>query len=143
TSLDTGAPPRLTAFLGGPEARIWAALPADQRRRRLMSHLSRAFGSDAQRPTRIVEAAWIDDMWSGGGYNATVRIGGAHDAALRLSSWSGRLRFAGAELGAHFAGYVEGAIRSGREAAENLANEIAGSATRHRYVGARGAGEIL
>ncbi|MEO0429081.1 MAG: NAD(P)/FAD-dependent oxidoreductase [Pseudomonadota bacterium] len=143
TSLDTGAPPRLTAFLGGPEARIWAALPADQRHRRLMSHLSRAFGSDAQRPTQIVEAAWIDDMWSGGGYNATVRVGGAHDAALRLSRWSGRLRFAGAELGAHFAGYVEGAIRSGREAAENVADEIAGSATRQRYVGERGAGEVL
>jgi monoamine oxidase len=120
TSMCDASPPRLTAFLGGPEARIWSALTAEARIARLLHHLTRALGPKAQDPLRTAEAIWVDDPWSGGGYNASVRVGRYRDAVDRLASWDGPVRFAGAELDGTFWGYVEGAIRSGRKAARDI-----------------------
>ncbi len=120
TSLDDGSPPRLTAFVGGAVAREWAALGQEARQAMLLRHLSRAFGDDVLSPQTVAEAVWVDDPWSGGGYNATVRTGGYHDAIARLAAWGGRVRFAGAEVDDLFWGYVEGAIHSGRNAVARI-----------------------
>ncbi len=117
-------PPRLTAFLGGPLARQWAVLSQEARHDLLLGRLSRVFGEAVGAPLEIGEAVWIDHPWSGGGYNATVRVGGDPDAVARLSAWGGRVRFAGAEVAGRFWGYVEGAIHSGR----SVARQIAGTA---------------
>ena len=115
-SLDDGLPPRLVAFQGGPLARRMAGLSQEARQALLRQHLSRAFGEAALFPKEMAEAIWVDHRWCGGGYNATVRIGGQRDAVARLAAWDGPVRFAGAELDDRFWGYVEGAIHSGRTA---------------------------
>ncbi|MGP1253233.1 MAG: flavin monoamine oxidase family protein [Kiloniellales bacterium] len=115
-SLDDGLPPRLVAFQGGPLARRMAGLSQEARQALLRQHLSRAFGEAALFPKEMAEAIWVDHPWCGGGYNATVRIGGQRDAVARLAAWDGPVRFAGAELDDRFWGYVEGAIHSGRTA---------------------------
>ncbi|MEJ6395371.1 NAD(P)/FAD-dependent oxidoreductase [Gymnodinialimonas sp. 2305UL16-5] len=124
TSFDDGSLPRLTAFLGGPTARARAALPHETRQSRLLADLARAFGDQARHPCAIHEANWVDDPWSAGGYNASVRLGGIPDAAAKLAQWHGPVRFAGAELDTTFAGYVEGAIRNGRTVAMGVAQEL-------------------
>ncbi|MFQ6549148.1 flavin monoamine oxidase family protein [Aestuariibius sp. 2305UL40-4] len=131
TSPGDGGPPRLTAFLGGPEARLRAALPPEERRAKLLDDLARALGPTAAAPQQVAEALWIDDAWVGGGYNATVRLGRCRDAVERLSRWDGPVRFAGAELSDTFWGYVEGAIRSGRAVARDVGSTVTG-ATRVR-----------
>ncbi len=125
TGFDTGLPPRLTAFQGGPLARDLAGLSPDDRRARLLAHLSRAFGDKVNAPREIAEAVWVDHLWSGGGYNAAVRVGGDPDAVARLSAWDGRVRFAGSELAGRFWGYVEGAILSGRHAVAGILGQDA------------------
>ncbi|MEM8755501.1 MAG: FAD-dependent oxidoreductase [Pseudomonadota bacterium] len=122
-SLDGDGPPRLVAFQGGPAARAAAALDAGTRRDRLLAHLARAFGEEAAAPAETAEAVWVDHPWCGGGYNASVRLGGASDAVARLAAWSGRLRFAGAEFDDRFWGHVEGAIGSGRAAVARIVAE--------------------
>ncbi|MEM7489495.1 MAG: FAD-dependent oxidoreductase [Pseudomonadota bacterium] len=124
TTLGDGSAPRLTAFLGGPEARSWSRLSAEDRRARLLHHLGRAFGPEAMRPVDVAEAVWIDDPWSGGGYNATVRVGHCRDAVPRLAQRGGRVRFAGAELADTFWGHVEGAIRSGRAVGRDVGRAV-------------------
>ncbi len=126
-SYDDGGRPRLAAFLGGPTARQRASLPEEARQRLLLEDLSRAFGKEAMHPRAVTEAVWVDDPWSGGGYNASVKPGYRADAAARLAGWPGRLRFAGAELDGSFAGYVEGAIRSGRKVASGVAGDLSGA----------------
>lgn len=123
-SLGDGVSPRLIAFQGGPLARDWAALPERERQARLLHHLSRAFGEQALEPREIAEAVWVDHPWSGGGYNATVRIGGDPDAVARLAAWGGRVRFAGAEVDDRFWGYVEGAIHSGQAAIARIVRDF-------------------
>ena len=124
-SLDAGLPPRLIAFQGGPLAREWAAQPRDTRQAILLHHLSRAFGEESLAPLEVAEAVWVDHPWSGGGYNATVRIGGCPDAVARLAAWDGPVRFAGAEIDDLFWGYVEGAIHSGRTAIGRITGDAA------------------
>ncbi|WP_119165554.1 flavin monoamine oxidase family protein [Algihabitans albus] len=127
-SLDEGLPPRLVAFQGGPLARDWAALRKEERQVNLLHHLRRAFGEEMPDPRELAEAVWVDHPWSGGGYNATVRIGGDPDAVARLAAWGGRVRFAGAELDDLFWGYVEGAIHSGRGAIARMIRETPSTA---------------
>ncbi|WP_299390725.1 NAD(P)/FAD-dependent oxidoreductase [Pelagibius sp.] len=119
-------PSRLTAFLGGPLARQWAALSQEARQDLLLGRLSHAFGEGVRAPLETAEAVWIDHPWSGGGYNATVRVGGNPDAVARLAAWGGRVRFAGAEVDDRFWGYVEGAIHSGRSVAAQITGNAAG-----------------
>ena len=124
-SLDDGLPPRLIAFQGGSLAREWAALSPGARQACLLQQLGRAFGQDALTPVEVAEAVWVDDPWSGGGYNATVRTGGNPDAVARLAAWDGPVRFAGAELDDRFWGYVDGAINSGRTAIAKVIGDAA------------------
>lgn len=121
-SADGSSPPRLTTFLGGPLARQWAVLAQEARQDLLLSRLRCAFGEAVRAPLEIAEAVWIDHPWSGGGYNATVRVGSDPDAVARLAAWGGRVRFAGAEVDDRFWGYVEGAIHSGRAVARQIAD---------------------
>ena len=133
-SPDQDLPPRLVVFQGGPLARELAALPPDDRQARLLRHLSRAFGEGMPAPREVAEAVWVDHPWSGGGYNATVRIGGDPDAIARLAAWDGRVRFAGAEVDDRFWGYVEGAIHSGRRAIARIIGDatLAPASTREQ-----------
>ncbi|MEM8662994.1 MAG: FAD-dependent oxidoreductase [Pseudomonadota bacterium] len=121
---DGGGPFKLVAFHGGPVARQWAALPATGRQTLLLRHLARAFGEEAMNPIELADAVWVDDPWSGGGYNAILRAGAPRDAAARLASWGGRVMFAGAEIDDHFQGYVEGAIHSGRRAVDRIVHAM-------------------
>ncbi|MDX8355342.1 NAD(P)/FAD-dependent oxidoreductase [Cognatiyoonia sp. IB215182] len=116
---------QLTAFLGGPEARRRARLCKGEREDLLISDVSKALGKATSRPVQVNEAVWVDDRWSGGGYNAYIKNGHPHDAAQQLAQWPGPVRFAGAELDDTFAGYVEGALRSGRRVARDIATELA------------------
>ena len=109
-------------------------MPSDDRQARLLRHLSRAFGEGIPAPREVAEAVWVDHPWSGGGYNATVRVGGDPDAIARLAAWDGRVRFAGAEVDDRFWGYVEGAIHSGRRAIARIIGDatLATASTREQ-----------
>jgi monoamine oxidase len=67
-------------------------------------------------PARAVLSTWADDPWVRGAYSTSP--------AIALASVSeqpvGPLAFAGEHLGGEFAALMEGAIRSGRQAARSL-----------------------
>ena len=105
-------------------ARERAALTEDERQRLLLEDLVRALGPDAAEAIKVQEAVWVNDRWCGGGYNAHVALGHPPDAARQLADWKGPVAFAAAELDDAFAGYVEGAIRSGRRAAARVIADL-------------------
>lgn len=116
---------QLTAFLGGPEARRRSKFSKEQRKDLLLGDLCQALGKAASGPVEVNEAIWVNGTWHCGGYNAFVKTGHPPDAARQLATWPGFVRFAGAELDDTFAGYVEGAIRSGRRVANDIAADLA------------------
>jgi monoamine oxidase len=117
-----GSPGILLAFLEGDEARRLGREPAEVRRQAVLGSLVRYFGPRAGKPERYLERDWQQEKWSGGCYgtlfgpNVWTRYGHALRAA------AGPVHWAGTETASQWAGYMEGAIRSGeRGAAEVLA----------------------
>lgn len=115
-----GTPGVLLAFLEGAAARRAADLSSDERRRIVVGCLARLFGPRAAEPERYVDKAWAADEWARGCYGGFMPTGAwfSHGSALREPI--GPIHWAGAETSSRWAGYMEGAIRSGRRAAAEV-----------------------
>lgn len=121
-----GSPGVLLAFLEGEAARRASDLSQAERRHLVTACLTRLFGREAAETSGYVDKAWAADEWSRGCYGGFMPTGAwmSHGAALRAAI--GPIHWAGAETSSRWAGYMEGAIRSGRRAAaEVVSNERA------------------
>lgn len=115
-----GSPGVLLAFLEGAAARDAADLPQAERRALVIDCLVRLFGPEAAEPTDYVDKAWASDQWSRGCYGGFMPTGAwfSHGSALRAPI--GPIHWAGAETSSRWAGYMEGAVRSGLRAAREV-----------------------
>lgn len=115
-----GGPGVLLAFLEGKAARDAALLTRAERRQVVTDCLVRLFGERAATPDNYVEKVWAADEWTRGCYGGYLPPGAwtSHGHALRESI--GPIHWAGAETASHWAGYMEGAIQSGRRAASEI-----------------------
>lgn len=119
TSFD-GAQPALVAFSVAQPARALSALPAVERRRRVLERLVHAFGPDAGAPTAHVEKEWARERWSRGCPVGLSQPGLLREHGDALRAPSGRLHWAGTETAREHQGFIEGAL----ESAERVAEEI-------------------
>ncbi len=115
-----GSPGILLAFLEGDEARRLGREPLQTRRQAVIDSLVRYFGPRAARPEQYLERDWQQEKWSGGCYgtlfgpNVWTRYGHA------LRTPAGPVHWAGTETASVWAGYMDGAIRSGERAAAEV-----------------------
>jgi monoamine oxidase len=115
-----GSPGILLAFLEGDEARRLSREPADLRRRTVVDSLVRYFGPRAGKPEGYLELDWQQERFSGGCYgtlfgpNVWTRYGHA------LRSPIGPIHWAGTETATIWAGYMDGAVRSGERVASDV-----------------------
>jgi monoamine oxidase len=111
----------LLGFVGGPEARELAALPAAERRAPVLSCFERLFGARAAQPLEYAEQTWAEEEWSGGGPTSNFGPGGWTGCGPVLREPAGRVHWAGTETATVWSGYMEGALQAGdRVAAEVL-----------------------
>jgi monoamine oxidase len=121
-----GSPGILLAFLEGDEARSLGREPLDVRRQAVIDSLVRYFGPRAARPERYLELDWQQEKWTGGCYgtlfgaNVWTRYGHA------LREPAGPVHWAGTETSPQWAGYMEGALRSGERVAADVQARLAG-----------------
>ena len=121
-----GSPGILLAFVEGDEARRLGREPLEVRRRAVLDSLVRYFGPRAGQPENYLERDWQREQWSGGCYgtlfgpNVWTRYGQA------LREPAGPIHWAGTETSPVWAGYMDGAIRSGERAAAEVLAELAG-----------------
>jgi monoamine oxidase len=124
-----GSPGVLLAFLEGDEARRLGREPLEIRRQAVVDSLVRYFGPRAAKPEQYLERDWQQEKWSGGCYgtlfgpNVWTRYGHA------LRQRVGPIHWAGTETATVWAGYMEGAVRSGADAAATVLAELALVAT--------------
>ena len=110
----SGRPGVLLAFVEGNDARELSRRAPEERQKEVVDCLVRAFGPQAAGPNEFLQLDWSAERWSGGCY-------GAH-LAPALREPCGRIHWAGTETSSVWAGYMDGAVRSGeRVAAEVLA----------------------
>ncbi|HEV2506356.1 MAG TPA: FAD-dependent oxidoreductase [Mesorhizobium sp.] len=119
TSTDD-AHPALVVFIGGPLALRLRALGDAALRAEVLARIAAALGPQILEPLDVAMRDWVDDRWSGGGYSDIVADFSAYDAEALLRAGTAPIHFASSELSLSFPGYVEGAIISGRAAAETV-----------------------
>ena len=125
-----GSPGILLAFLEGDEARRLGREPLPVRRQAVVDSLVRYFGPQAARPERYLERDWQQEKWSGGCYGTLFgpNVWTRYGRALREAA--GPIHWAGTETASQWAGYMEGAIRSGERGAAEVRAALAGQDAR-------------
>ena len=111
-------------FIGGEQARRFSRLSAAERRRAALENFALYLGPRAHHPLEYVEMDWTRERWTQGcptghfGPHTLTRHGSA------LGRPVGRIHFAGTETSDYWAGYMDGAVRSGERAAREVARHL-------------------
>ena len=110
----------LLGFLEGRKARDMGEWAPEARRRSVIDGFTRAFGPKASQPVEYIEQRWADEIYTRGCYGCYLPPGAwtAHGQWLRKPI--GRVFWAGAEYATVWSGYMDGAVRSGQQAARDV-----------------------
>jgi monoamine oxidase len=114
------SPGVLIGFIEGDDGRYWMRQPQTKRQQAVVQSMVRYFGGQAANPVGYVEQLWPQERWTGGCYGAFFPTGvwSSYGSALRAPL--GRVYWAGTETATIWAGYMDGAVRSGEEAAHEV-----------------------
>ncbi len=113
-----GSPGVLLGFLEGGAAREAMDLDRAERRRIVAGCFARLFGPEASDPVHYVDQAWAAEEWSRGCYGGFMPPGAWSDNGAALRDPVGPIHWAGAETATIWNGYMDGAVGSGRDAAD-------------------------
>ena len=142
TAVDTGGPVSATfddsppfasssrgpgiifGFVGGDNARSYAAMSPAARQSAVLAQYANFFGSEALNATGFFETSWCGEAWTRG---CPVGIP-SNGTLLAYGPWIrqpiGRIHWAGTETSAYWNGYMDGAVRSGERAAGEVLAEL-------------------
>jgi monoamine oxidase len=115
-----GKPGVLSAYIFGPPARHYAAVPAQERKKVFLDGLVKRFGPEAAGPVHYDERDWAAQEFSRGDMFAHYPPGVLTGFGKALREPCGRIHWAGTETAPVWAGSMEGAIRSGERAADEV-----------------------
>jgi monoamine oxidase len=123
---DAGTPGVMCVITEGPAARRLSRLTPPDRRAAVIGELVERFGKKARSPVDYHEQDWSLEPYSGGGMISHAPPGVLTEFGYTLREPCGRIHWAGTESSPVMCGWVDGAIRSGERAAEEvLATELA------------------
>ncbi|MGE5131674.1 MAG: flavin monoamine oxidase family protein [Gemmatimonadota bacterium] len=126
----------LLAFIDSHEARKASLLTPAQRRAAVLDCLAGYFGERAASPLAYHEKSWLDEEWSRGCYTAVMGPGTWTGLGPALRAPIGRIHWAGTETALVWSGYMDGAIRSGEDAAAAVLAGLAGGQAARREAAA-------
>ena len=115
-----GSPGVMLGFIPARAAVEHARLPVSERRRRVLDCYRRLFGEPAASPLDYFEQAWAEEEWSRGGPVCNPAPGALSAYGEELRRPAGRVHWAGAETATVWCGYMDGAVRSGERAAQEV-----------------------
>jgi monoamine oxidase len=104
-------------FVGGDNARSYAATDPAKRRQQVLNQYASFFGSHALSPTAFFETNWSAEQWTRGCPVGIPATGALLAYGTRLREPVGRIHWAGTETSTYWNGYMDGAVRSGERAA--------------------------
>jgi monoamine oxidase len=114
----------LISFVGGSRARAWTTLSDAERRTAVLGGFAAAFGDDALNPTEYFEFDWPSEQRSRGGPVGYGGPGVLLDLGSIIRQPVGPIHWAGTEASTFWTGYMEGAVRSGERAAQEVLSSL-------------------
>lgn len=114
----------LVAFVEGHHAKAFNDLSEDERAARVLDDLAAYFGEAARTPIDLLQRNWSAEPFTRGCYGGRLGTGLWTHLGCELRRPCGRLHWAGAETAEVWNGYMDGAIRSGQRAAEEVLTAI-------------------
>lgn len=112
-SMSTGV---LAAFVVGDRYTRWIALAAHARRDAVLEDLAQYFGASARNPTSYHEVDWPQEPWIGGAFAGFMPPRAWTECGDALRVPHGRVHWAGTEIAPRWAGFFDGAVRTGEDA---------------------------
>jgi len=119
-----GSPGILGAFIEAHHALQWTGKPAEERKKVMIDRIVNLFGPEGTNPVDYEDQDWPSDPWSRGCYGASMGPGIMTTVAKVIREPHGRIHWAGTETSTKWMGYIEGAIRSGERAAEEVLAQL-------------------
>ncbi|TDO50528.1 monoamine oxidase [Kribbella sp. VKM Ac-2527] len=114
----------VVGFTGGSDYDSYMSMPPEDRRARFVDVLTLAYGDRAKTPVFYHETAWPEQQWQLGGPVTYMPPGVLSTTGDALRAPAGRVYFAGTETSTVYNGFMEGAVRSGYAAAEQISRQF-------------------
>lgn len=110
----------LMGFVGARQWKAWSTRPERERRGAVLRSFAKVVGPEALEPVDYFEQDWTQEAWTRGGPTSVLAPG----VLTELGRWRdvphGRVHWAGAEHADHWNGFMDGAVRSGKDAADTI-----------------------
>ena len=120
SSPPSGKPGVLAAFVSADRAiRLGRDTPG-KRRQAILSDLATYWGPRAAEPVDYIEKNWGEENWVTGAFSSYMAPGAWTSVGSAWREPVGNIVWAGTESSARWAGYYEGAIQAGLEAASSV-----------------------
>jgi monoamine oxidase len=125
SSPPSGKPGVLAAFVAADRAVSLALKTPRERRQAILADLVQFWGQRAGDPEDYVEINWGEETWTTGGFTSYMTPGAWTSFGPAWREPVGRVVWAGTESSPRWAGFYEGAIQAGLEAAKTVESVLA------------------
>jgi len=111
-------------FIGGNAARSFSAMSKADRRAAVLRNFRKYFGPKASHPREYFETNWSEKTWTRGCPVAIAGPGTLTEFGPALREPVDRIHWAGTETSTFWNGYMDGAVRSGKRAAQEVLDRL-------------------
>jgi monoamine oxidase len=117
---ESGAPGVILGFVGGRYAARFRALDQTGRKQAFADELAAALGDEAHGESQYFDMDWTAEPYTRGCPTGSMAPGVLTKFGAHIRPPVGRIHWAGTETSDYWAGYMDGAVRSGERVAKEL-----------------------
>jgi monoamine oxidase len=117
---ESGAPGVIMGFVGGRFAKVFRTLDSVGRKQALVGQVAAAFGDEAHGDSDYADMDWTAEAYTRGCPTGSMSPNVLSRYGAHIRPPIGRIHWAGTETADYWAGYMDGAVRSGERAAEEV-----------------------
>lgn len=120
----SGEPGILGGFLEAQSARTWANRSDEDIKKMALEAFAKFFGPEAHNPIAFYKIDWASEPWSRGCFSGVMPPGVWTGYPNVLRAPVGRIHWAGSETATQWYAYMDGAVASGKRAADEVLHEV-------------------